>query len=179
MTLDRSHSDTVGRVANKVRVQGGLLLLSKISLFWRTSCTRDFLLLTYFKLRGKLIISFGSHWGTVPPQKKICSHSRCGAVLLPKWNFQLYSASDVPSWPGAPLLRTRAENEHFTPNLGRFSFSISWFSYLYELFFSFFEVRNIRKVKAWSRFLMVLAIPTTKMWNRASVTPSPQLDCRW
>ncbi len=42
MTPDRSHSDTVGRVANKVRVEGGLLLQSEISLFWRTSCARDF-----------------------------------------------------------------------------------------------------------------------------------------
>ncbi len=42
MTPNRSHSDTVGRVANKVRVEGGepLLLRSKISLFLRTSCAR-------------------------------------------------------------------------------------------------------------------------------------------
>ncbi len=39
MTPDRSHSDTVGHVANKVR--------SQVSLFWRTSCARDFLNRTY------------------------------------------------------------------------------------------------------------------------------------
>ncbi len=47
MSPDRSHSDTVGRVANKLRVEGGsplqpLLLRSEISLFWRTSCQRFF-----------------------------------------------------------------------------------------------------------------------------------------
>ncbi len=47
MTPDRSHSDTVGRVAKKVRIEGGiapfnpLILRSEISLFWCTSCTRD------------------------------------------------------------------------------------------------------------------------------------------
>ncbi len=67
MTPVRSHSDAVGRVANKVKIEGGvfifgvrwpltgrtvtqwglrpfqpLLLRSEISLFWRTSCARDF-----------------------------------------------------------------------------------------------------------------------------------------
>ncbi len=33
MTPDRSHCDTVGRVANKLRIEGGLLLWFEISLF--------------------------------------------------------------------------------------------------------------------------------------------------
>ncbi len=43
MTPGRSHSDPVGRVANKVRPLQPLLLRSEISLFWRTSCAKIFL----------------------------------------------------------------------------------------------------------------------------------------
>ncbi len=47
MTPDRSHSDAVGRVANKVTVEGGAWLLrSEISIFRRTSSARDFLFFT-------------------------------------------------------------------------------------------------------------------------------------
>ncbi len=45
MTPDRLHSDTVGRVANSWRglcPLQPLLLGFEISLFWRTSCARDF-----------------------------------------------------------------------------------------------------------------------------------------
>ncbi len=50
MTPDRSHSDTVGRVANKV-----LILRSEISLFWRTSCARDFLNAPFFQFIVKQV----------------------------------------------------------------------------------------------------------------------------
>ncbi len=49
MTPDRSHSDTVGRVANKVRVEGGL-----------TSSVQNIALLTHF-LRQRFFLPFSFH----------------------------------------------------------------------------------------------------------------------
>ncbi len=43
MTPDKSHSNTVGRVANKVRVEGGENYFYVPKNLWRTSCARDFL----------------------------------------------------------------------------------------------------------------------------------------
>ncbi len=48
MTLDRSHSDTIGRVANKVRVEGGNPPSSLTSMFRRIALLTQFLRQRFF-----------------------------------------------------------------------------------------------------------------------------------